>query len=133
MVFLNFESTALFIISERKITHSKNFVSTFISIEEEDKAMQVNYVIIGAVSAGCVVANKLSPDGKNSVVLLVAAPDNTALSLNLPAAVLLNLKSTEHNRAFQSEPEPHLNGRSLQHVRGKTRGGSASINGMLFI
>ena len=95
--------------------------------------MQADYVIIGAGSAGCVVANKLSLDGKNSVVLLEAGPDNKALSLKMPAAVLSNLKSKKHNWAFQGEPEPHLNGRCLQHDRGKTLGGSSSINGMLFI
>ncbi len=95
--------------------------------------MKADYVIIGAGSAGCVVANKLSLGGKNSVVLLEAGPDNTALSLKMPAAVLSNLKRSSHNWAFQGEPEPHLNGRSLQHDRGKTLGGSSSINGMLFI
>ena len=95
--------------------------------------MQADYVIIGAGSAGCVVANKLSLDGKNSVVFLEAAPDNTALSLKIPAADLFNLKNAKHNLAFQGDPEPQLNGRSLQNVRGKTLGGSASINGMLFI
>ena len=126
----DFKSTGFFIISMKKITHSKNFVSTFISNEEEDRAMQADYVIIGAGSAGCVVANKLCLDGNNSVVLLEAGPDNTALSLKMPAAVLSNLKSTKHNWAFLGEPEPQLNGRSLQHDRGKTLGGSSSINGM---
>ena len=95
--------------------------------------MQFDYVIIGAGSAGCVIANKLSMEGENSVVLLEAGPDDTALSLKMPAAVLSNLKSTKHNWAFKGEPEPHLNGRSIQHDRGKTIGGSSSINGMLYI
>ena len=95
--------------------------------------MQFDYVIIGAGSAGCVIANKLSVEGENSVVLLEAGPDDTALSLKMPAAVLSNLKSTKHNWAFKGEPEQHLNGRSIQHDRGKTIGGSSSINGMLYI
>ena len=51
----------------------------------------------------------------------------------MPGAVLLNLKSTKHNWAFKGEPEPELAGRQLQHDRGKTLGGSSSINGMVFI
>ena len=73
------------------------------------------------------------PDPDNRVLLLEAGPKNTGLSLKMPAAVLSNLNSTKHNWAFQGEPEPELNGRSLQHDRGKTLGGSSSINGMVFI
>jgi len=110
-----------------------NFCVKLKSNLKESTFMQFDYVIIGAGSAGCVIANKLSMDGKNSVVLLEAGPDDTALSLKMPAAVLSNLKSTKHNWAFKGEPEPHLNGRSIQHDRGKTIGGSSSINGMLYI
>jgi len=95
--------------------------------------MDFDFVIIGAGSAGCVLANRLSSDARNSVLLLEAGPEDTGLSLRMPAAVLSNLKSTKHNWAFQGEPEPELNGRQLQHDRGKTLGGSSSINGMVFI
>jgi choline dehydrogenase len=95
--------------------------------------MDFDYIIIGAGSAGCVLANRLSTDPKNRVLLLEAGPKNAALSLKMPAAVLSNLTSTTHNWAFQGEPEPELNGRRLQHDRGKTIGGSSSINGMVFI
>ena len=95
--------------------------------------MNYDYIIVGAGSAGCVLANRLSSNPDHSVLLLEAGPDNTALSLKMPAAVLTNLKGTKHNWAFQGEPEPELNGRQLQHDRGKTLGGSSSINGMLYI
>ena len=95
--------------------------------------MEADYVIVGAGSAGCVLANRLTSDPKNRVLLLEAGPENSALSLKMPAAVLANLKNTRHNWAFQGEPEPGLNGRRLQHDRGKTLGGSSSINGMVFI
>ena len=95
--------------------------------------MQFDYIIVGAGSAGCVLANRLSGDSSKSVLLLEAGPENKALSLKMPAAVLSNLNSTKHNWAFQSEPEPHLNGRTLKHDRGKTLGGSSSINGMVMI
>ncbi len=95
--------------------------------------MEFDYIIVGAGSAGCVLANRLTSDASNRVLLLEAGPDNTALSLKMPAAVLSNLNSTKHNWAFQGEPEPELNGRRIQHDRGKTIGGSSSINGMVFI
>ena len=95
--------------------------------------MPFDYIIIGAGSAGCVLANRLSSDASKTVLLLEAGPENSALSLKIPAAVLSNLNSTRHNWAFQGEPEPQLDGRSLKHDRGKTLGGSSSINGMVFI
>lgn len=95
--------------------------------------MEYDYIIVGAGSAGCVLANRLSSDPDQRVLLIEAGPENTALSLKMPAAVLANLKGTKHNWSFQGEPEPELNGRQLQHDRGKTLGGSSSINGMLYI
>lgn len=95
--------------------------------------MRVDYIIIGAGSAGCVLANRLSQNPDTSVLLLEAGPKDTGLSLKIPAAVLSNLKSTRHNWAFPGEPEARLNGRRITHDRGKTLGGSSSINGMVFI
>ena len=85
--------------------------------------MNYDYIIVGAGSAGCVLANHLSSDASNQILLLEAGPDNMALSLKMPAAVLSNLRSTRHNWAFQGEAEPELNGRRIQHDRGKTIGG----------
>lgn len=90
-------------------------------------------MIIGAGSAGCVLANRLSAEPGTSVLLLEAGPPNTDLSLKIPAAMATNLQRTKHNWAFQGEPEPGLGGRQIQHDRGKTLGGSSSINGMVFI
>ena len=95
--------------------------------------MQYDYIIVGAGSAGCVLANNLTEDGRHSVLLIEAGPKNNALSLKIPAAVLKNLQSTKYNWAYQGEPEPGLGGRMITHDRGKTLGGSSSINGLCFI
>ena len=95
--------------------------------------MQYDYIIVGAGSAGCVLANRLSSDAGNNVLLIEAGPEDKALSLKMPAAVLSNLNSTKHNWAYKGEPEPQFAGRQLKHDRGKTLGGSSSINGMVFI
>ena len=95
--------------------------------------MQYDYIIVGAGSAGCVLANNLTEDGRHSVLLIEAGPKNKALSLKIPAAVLKNLQSTKYNWAYQGEPEPELGGRMITHDRGKTLGGSSSINGLCFI
>ncbi len=95
--------------------------------------MEYEYIIVGAGSAGCVLAERLSDDPANRVLLLEAGPENNALSLKIPAAMLSNLKGTRHNWAFRGEPEPELDGRRIKHDRGKGLGGSSSINGMVFI
>ena len=95
--------------------------------------MEYDYIIVGAGSAGCVLANRLSADGNYSVLLIEAGRKDGAWSLKIPAAVLTNLKSTRHNWAFSGECEPELGGRSIRHDRGRTLGGSSSINGMVFI
>ena len=95
--------------------------------------IEYDYIIVGAGSAGCVLANRLSKNPKNCVLLLEAGREDKSITLKMPAACLMNLKSTKHNWAFKGEPEPELEGRQLQHDRGKTLGGSSSINGMVFI
>ena len=92
-----------------------------------------DYIIVGAGSAGCVLASRLSENGKYTVLVLEAGPDDNALSLKIPAAMLSNLKGTKYNWAFKGDPEPELGGRQITHDRGKAIGGSSSINGMVFI
>ena len=93
-----------------------------------------DYIIIGAGSAGCVLANRLSEDPANRVLLLEAGGKNDALLVKMPAGVgnLIGAKSV-HNWGFWTEAEPHLNNRKLWWPRGKGLGGSSAINGMIYI
>ena len=97
-----------------------------------------DYIIIGAGSAGCVLANRLSENENNNVLLLEAGIRNSKFSMQdlfrrIPAAVLSNLQNKKTNWSFLGAPEPYLKNRQLIHDRGKGLGGSSSINGMVFI
>src|SRR5580693_3171326 len=94
--------------------------------------MAADYIVIGAGSAGCVVASRLSEDGSR-VVLLEAGPPDRDTMIHVPAGVLRVLNNAKINWNFLSEGEPGTNGRQLQWPRGKTLGGTSSINGMLYV
>jgi choline dehydrogenase len=94
---------------------------------------EFDYVIVGAGSAGCVLANRLSADGKNSVLLLEAGPKDTNLWIHVPLGYGRLFKEKSVNWMYQTEPEPGLDGRSVFQPRGKVLGGSSSINGLLYV
>jgi choline dehydrogenase len=94
--------------------------------------MASDYIVIGAGSAGCVVASRLSEDGSR-VTLLEAGPPDRDIWIHVPAGVLRVLNNAKINWNFLSEGEPGTNGRQLQWPRGKTLGGTSSINGMLYV
>lgn len=93
----------------------------------------VDYIIIGAGSAGCVLASRLSEDADVRVRVLEAGPmDRSLYVLRMPAAFSLPLQSDRYNWYYHSEPEPYLDGKSLYYPRGRVVGGSSSINGMVY-
>lgn len=95
---------------------------------------EFDYVIVGAGSAGCVLANRLSADPSVRVCVIEAGKKDTSLMIRMPAGVgnLIKQKG-DANWGFWTEPQEHMNGRSLYWPRGKGWGGSSSINGMIYI
>jgi choline dehydrogenase len=93
-----------------------------------------DYVIVGGGSAGSALANRLSADPSNRVLVLEAGrPDSRwDVFIHMPAALMFPIGSRFYDWKYESEPEPFMNGRRIYHARGKVLGGSSSINGMIF-
>lgn len=92
-----------------------------------------DYIIVGAGSAGCVLANRLTEDGTKRVLLLEAGGDDRHFLLQMPLGFLRALRNPNYVWPFLSEPEPHCGGRRIVMPRGRVLGGSSSINGMFFM
>ena len=94
---------------------------------------EFDYIIVGAGSAGCVLANRLSADKNNRVALLEAGGQNDSIYVNMPAAMAFPLSMGRFNWGFVSEPEPGLDNRRIAQHRGRGLGGSSAINGMVYV
>lgn len=92
-----------------------------------------DFIIVGAGSAGCVLANRLSADPDHKVLLLEAGARDSNPLFRLPMLMGKLFQSGIYNWHYRTEPEPHLNGRSLYWPRGKALGGSSTINGMIYV
>ncbi len=92
-----------------------------------------DYIVVGAGSAGCVLANRLSADGRSTVLLLEAGPRDTDPWIHIPLGYGKLFNKRAVNWSYESEPEPNLNNRKIFTPRGKVLGGSSSINGLVYI
>ena len=92
-----------------------------------------DYVIVGAGSAGCVLADRLSADGRHQVLVIEYGGSDGSIYIQMPSALSIPMNMPKYNWFYHSEPEPHLNGRRMHTPRGKVLGGSSSINGLVYI
>src|SRR5512136_1244464 len=97
-----------------------------------DKA-RFDYIIVGAGSAGCVLANRLTADGRYRVLLLEAGGHDRNIWIHIPLGYGKLFHNPKVNWLYMTEPEPDLNNRKIIQPRGKVLGGSSSINGLLYV
>ena len=92
-----------------------------------------DYIVVGAGSAGCVLANRLTASGRHCVLLLEAGPKDSNVWIHIPLGYAKLFTNARYNWLYKSEPEPELNNREIIQPRGKVLGGSSSINGLLYV
>ncbi len=94
---------------------------------------EADFVIVGAGSAGCALAYRLSEDGKHTVIVIEHGGSDFGPLIQMPSALSIPMNMSLYDWGFRTEPEPHLGGRVLATPRGKVIGGSSSINGMVYV
>ncbi|XP_066051727.1 choline dehydrogenase, mitochondrial [Chamaea fasciata] len=121
--------------------HEQQFkISRASSQLSSEKANSYNYIIVGAGSAGCVLANRLTEDPQSTVLLLEAGPKDTLLGsvrlmwkIHMPAALTYNLCDEKYNWYYHTTPQRHMDNRVMYWPRGRVWGGSSSLNAMVYI
>lgn len=97
------------------------------------KKPEYDYIIVGAGSAGCVLANRLSADANNQVLLIETGGSDKSIFIQMPTALSIPMNTDKYTWQFETEAETHLDNRRMHCPRGKVLGGSSSINGMVYV
>jgi len=95
--------------------------------------LEYDYIIVGAGTAGCVLANRLSEDSRDRVLVVEAGRRDWSLYIHMPATFAWPLMTETYNWAYETEPEPYVDNRRMYQPRGKVWGGTSSVNGMCYI
>jgi choline dehydrogenase-like flavoprotein len=111
----------------------KSFLGGKVMADTSPLEGEFDYIVVGAGSAGCVLANRLSADASKRVLVLEAGGRDNWIWFHIPVGYLFAIGNPRADWLFKTEPEPGLNGRSLNYPRGKVIGGSSAINGMIYM